>query len=76
MTDYAAHHPRIAGRPRRSASAGLAFALATLIVLIVAGAGIVTLLLGPRRVPVAPDAPALPIGRRNAATGSAVRGVR
>jgi hypothetical protein len=61
MTDYAAHHPRTARRARRSASAGLAFALATLVVLIVAGAGIVTLLLWPRTVPDAPDAPALPI---------------
>jgi len=61
MTDYAAHHPKIAKRAGRSASAGLAFALATLVVLIVAGAGIVALLLWPRSVPVAPDAPSFPI---------------
>ena len=61
MTDYAAHQPRTAKRARHSASAGLAFALATLVALIVAGAGIVALLLWPRTVPDAPDAPALPI---------------
>src|SRR5207245_5146927 len=61
MTDYVAHQTRTARRARRSASAGLAFALATLVVLILAGAGIVTLLLWPRSVPLAPDAPSLPI---------------
>src|SRR4030081_3426440 len=61
MTDTAVYQTRTVRRPRRSASAGLAFALATLVVLIVAGAGIVALLLWPRSVPDAPDAPALPI---------------
>jgi hypothetical protein len=61
MSDYAQRQARPGKRARRGASAGLAFALATFVVLIAGGAGIVALLLWPRPVAPAPDAPALPI---------------
>ena len=62
MTDVARHHSKTA-RKRAGASAGLLFALATLIVLIVGAAALVALMLWPRwpGAAVAPDAPALPI---------------
>jgi hypothetical protein len=62
MTDVARHHDKSA-RKRTSAPAGLLFALATLIVLIVGAATLVALMLWPRwpGTAVAPDAPALPI---------------
>jgi len=62
MTDAARHHAKTA-RKRAGASAGLLFALATLIVLIVGAAILVALMLWPRWPgrAVAPDAPALPI---------------
>jgi hypothetical protein len=62
MTDVARHHSKTA-RKRAGASAGLLFALATLIVLIVGAAALVALMLWPRwpGAAVTPDAPALPI---------------
>ena len=62
MTDVARHHSKTA-RKRAGASAGLLFALTTLIVLIVGAAALVALMLWPRwpGAAVAPDAPALPI---------------
>ncbi len=62
MTDIARHQSKTA-RKRAGASAGLLFALATLIVLIVGAAVLVALMLWPRwpGATVAPDAPALPI---------------
>ncbi|MGB9366681.1 MAG: hypothetical protein WCE79_11785 [Xanthobacteraceae bacterium] len=62
MTDVARHHTKTT-RKRRGASAGLLFALATLIVLIVGAAALVALMLWPRwpGTPAAPDAPALPV---------------
>src|SRR5262245_40972776 len=62
MTDVARHHSKTA-RKRAGASAGLLFALATLIVLIVGAAGLVALMLWPGwpGTAVAPDAPALPV---------------
>jgi hypothetical protein len=62
MTDVARHHAK-ATRKRAGAPAGLLFALATLIVLIVGAAVLVALMLWPRwpGAAVAPDAPALPI---------------
>jgi hypothetical protein len=62
MTDVARHHDKTA-RKRAGASAGLLFALVTLIVLIFGAAGLVALMLWPRwpGTAVAPDAPALPI---------------
>jgi len=62
MTDVARHHAKPA-RKRAGASAGLLFALATLIVLIVGAAALVALVLWPRwpGAAVTPDAPALPI---------------
>jgi len=62
MTDVARHHSKTA-RKRAGASAGLLFALTTLIVLIVGAAAMVALMLWPRwpGAAVAPDAPALPI---------------
>ena len=62
MTDVARHHSKTA-RKRAGASAGLLFALATLIVLIVGAAALVAIMLWPRwpGAAVAPDAPALPI---------------
>ena len=61
MTDFAATQINGSKRSRRSASAGLVFALATLVALIVAAAAMVAFLLWPRGVAVTPDAPALPI---------------
>src|ERR1041385_8345857 len=62
MTDVARHQPK-AARKRAGASAGLLFALTTLILLIVGAAALVALMLWPRwpASVVAPDAPALPI---------------
>jgi hypothetical protein len=62
MTDVARHHSKTA-RKRAGASAGLLFALATLIVLIVGAAALVAIMLWPRwpGAAVAPDAPALPV---------------
>jgi hypothetical protein len=62
MTDAARHQPKTA-RKRAGASAGLMFALATLILLIVGAAALVALMLWPRwpGSAVAPDAPSLPI---------------
>jgi len=62
MTDVARHHAKT-GRKRAGAPAGLLFALATLIVLIVGAAALVAVMLWPRwpGAAVAPDAPALPI---------------
>jgi hypothetical protein len=62
MTDVARHHAKPA-RKRAGASAGLLFALATLIVLILGAAALVALMLWPRwpGAAVAPDTPALPI---------------
>src|SRR5436853_2387921 len=62
MTDVARQHTN-PERKRRSASAGLLFALVTLIALIVGAAVLVALMLWPRwpGTAVAPDAPALPI---------------
>lgn len=62
MTDLARHQPKTT-RKRPGASAGLLFALATLIVLIVGAAALVALMLWPRwpGAAVAPDAPALPV---------------
>jgi hypothetical protein len=60
MSDWAARHAKTT-RKRHSASAGLVFAIATLVVLIVVAAAFVALVLWPRGAPVAPDAPALPI---------------
>jgi hypothetical protein len=66
MTGLAGQHAKtgkITGRTRRGASAGLLFALATLVVLIVLAAAFVALVLWPRwpAATVAPNAPALPI---------------
>jgi hypothetical protein len=62
MTDVARHHAK-PERQRRGASAGLLFALITLIALVVGAAALVALMLWPRwpGTAVAPDAPALPI---------------
>lgn len=62
MTDVARHHSKTT-RKRAGASAGLLFALATLIVLIVGAAALVALMLWPRwpGTSLAPDAPALPV---------------
>ena len=62
MTDVARHQSKTA-RKRAGTSAGLLFALATLIVLVVGAAALVALMLWPRwpGAAVAPDAPALPI---------------
>jgi hypothetical protein len=62
MTDIARSHAK-AARKRPSASAGLLFALATLIALVVGAAALVAIMLWPRwpGTSVAPDAPALPI---------------
>jgi hypothetical protein len=62
MTEIAGHRTK-SERKRRGASAGLLFALATLVVLIVLAAAFVALVLWPRwpGTAVAPDAPALPI---------------
>jgi hypothetical protein len=62
MTDLARHHTK-AAKKRRGASAGLLFALGTLLVLIIGAAAFVALVLWPRwpGAAVAPDAPALPI---------------
>src|ERR1043165_998312 len=62
MSDVARHQPKTA-RKRAGASAGLLFALATLIVLIVGAAALVALMLWPKwpGAAVATDAPALPI---------------
>ena len=62
MTDFARHHAKRT-KKRRSASAGLVFALAMLVVLIVGAAAFVALVLWPRwpAATVAPDAPALPV---------------
>ena len=62
MTDFARHHAK-AAKKRRGASAGLIFALATLVVLIVGAAAFVALVMWPRwpGTAVAPDAPALPV---------------
>jgi hypothetical protein len=61
MTDLAQTQPN--ARRKRNASAGLAFAILALVVLIVGGAAFVALVLWPRwpATSVAPDAPALPI---------------
>jgi hypothetical protein len=61
MTDLAGH--KAVKRTRRGHSAGLVFALATLVVLILLGAAFVGLVLWPRwpGAAVAPDAPALPV---------------
>lgn len=62
MTDITRHHAKTA-KKRAGASAGLVFALAALIVLVVGAAGLVAVMLWPRwpGTAVAPDAPALPI---------------
>ena len=62
MTDWAARHAKTAQK-KRSASAGLVFALSALVILIVLAAAFVALVLWPRwpAASVAPDAPALPI---------------
>lgn len=62
MTDFAGHHTK-AAKKRKGASAGLLFALATLVLLIAGGAAFVALVLWPRwpGAAVAPDAPALPV---------------
>lgn len=62
MTDAAQHHSKTA-RKRGGPPAGLLFALATLIALIVGAAALVAVMLWPRwpGTAVAPDAPALPI---------------
>src|SRR3954468_22934765 len=62
MTDVARHHTK-SERQRRGASAGLLFALVTLIAVIIGAAALVALMLWPRwpSTAVAPDAPALPI---------------
>src|ERR1044072_9137527 len=60
MSDWAARHAKPA-RKKRSASAGLLFALSALVILIVSAAAFVALVLWPRAAPVPPDAPALPI---------------
>jgi hypothetical protein len=62
MTDIAGHHPKTA-RKRAGAPAGLLFALATLIALIIGAAALVALVLWPRwpGTAVSPDAPPLPI---------------
>ena len=60
MSDYAQHRGQDGQEAPWCCSAGLTFALATLVILIVGGAGIVAFLLWPRSVPVAPDAPSLP----------------
>ena len=62
MTDLAEQDAKT-GKTRRDASAGLLFALATLLVLIVLAAAFVALVLWPRwpAGTVTPDAPALPI---------------
>src|SRR3954447_20029578 len=61
MTDLAQTQPN--AQRKRNASAGLAFAILALVVLIVGGAAFVALVLWPRwpAASVAPDAPALPI---------------
>src|SRR3954466_16395944 len=61
MTAIAKQHAKIA--QKRSVSAGLVFALVTLVALIVLAAAFVALVLWPRwpGTAVAPDAPALPI---------------
>ena len=61
MTAVAKHHVKTA--KKRGASAGLMFALATLVALIVLAAAFVALVLWPRwpGTAVAPDAPALPV---------------
>src|SRR5437764_10005436 len=61
MTAVAKQHAKIARK--RSVSAGLLFALTTLVALIVLAAAFVALVLWPRwpGTAVAPDAPALPI---------------
>jgi hypothetical protein len=62
MTDLARQHSKDE-RKRRGAPAGLLFALATLIALVVGAAALVAVMLWPRwpGTAVAPDAPALPI---------------
>jgi hypothetical protein len=62
MTDVPRHHSKTE-RKRRGASAGLLFALATLMALVIGAAGLVAVMLWPRwpGPAVAPDAPALPI---------------
>src|SRR5436309_4461050 len=62
MTDIARHQAK-PERKRRGASAGLLFALVTLIALIVGAAALIALVLWPRwpGTAVAPDAPSLPI---------------
>ena len=62
MSDIARQHAQTS-RKRAGASAGLLFALTTLIVLIVGAAALVAVMLWPRwpGAAVAPDAPALPI---------------
>jgi hypothetical protein len=62
MTDIARHQAKTTTK-RRGASAGLMFALATLVALIVGAAVLVAVMLWPRwpGSAVAPDAPALPI---------------
>ena len=62
MSDVA-QHPAKTARKRAGASAGLLFALATLVFLIVGAAALVATMLWPRwpGTAVAPDAPALPI---------------
>lgn len=62
MTALAKNHAKVA-KKRRSASAGLLFALATLVILIVLAAAFVALVMWPRwpAATVAPDAPALPV---------------
>lgn len=63
MADIAAKAAVTGKKPRRSASAGLLFAFASLVVLIVLAAAFVALVLWPRwpAGAVAPDAPSLPI---------------
>jgi hypothetical protein len=62
MTDIARHQAKTTGK-RRSASAGLLFALVTLIAVIAGAAALVAVTLWPRwpASAVAPDAPALPV---------------
>src|SRR4051794_40491747 len=61
MTALAGHHAKIT--KKHSASAGLLFALLTLVALIVFAGALVTLVLWPRwpGAAIAPDAPTLPI---------------
>src|ERR1700704_2938101 len=62
MTDVARHQSKTE-RKRLGASAGLLFALATLMALVIGAAGLVAVMLWPRwpGTAVTPDAPSLPV---------------